>query len=106
MMNKSWPGSAQIIQLAPIATRTLRHPYPHLSAVLDHPLRVTSVSSAGILGCDRVLLFSVGLAPACHHDLTIGPAKPSLADKVVNERICPVPLPGEPARQFRLECDD
>jgi hypothetical protein len=77
-----------------------------ITAVLGHPLELTSVTSAGIPGCDRVLLLSVGLAPTCHHDLTIHPAKPPLADKVVDERICPIPLPGEPAPQLRLGCDD
>ena len=75
-------------------------------AVLGHPLELTSVTLAGVPGCDRVLLPSAGLALACRHDVAVHPAQPPVADQVVDERIGPVPLPGEPAAQLRLGCDD
>ena len=42
------------------------------------------------------------LVLACRHDVAAHSAQPSLADEVVDERVCPVPLPGEPAPQLRL----
>jgi len=65
-----------------------------------------SVTSAGVLRCDRALRPSAWLVLACRHDVTVHPAHPPLADEVVHERICPVPLPGEPAPQLRLGRDD
>jgi hypothetical protein len=65
-----------------------------------------SVASAGVLRCGRALRPSVWLVVACGYDVVVHPAQPSLADKVVDERVCPVPVPGEPAPQLRLGCDD
>ena len=41
-------------------------------------------------------------ALAGHGDMAVYPAQPALADKVVDKRIGPVPLPGEPAPQLGL----
>jgi hypothetical protein len=51
-----------------------RREWRGVQAVLSHPLELTSVTSAGILGCDRVLLLSFGLVLACRRYLTIHPA--------------------------------
>src|SRR5262245_58670600 len=39
-------------------------------------------------------------------DVTVHAPQPALADEVADERVGPVPLPGEPAPQLRLGCDD
>src|SRR5260370_16161407 len=64
------------------------------------------VSSGGIPGCRRALWRFAWSALADHGNVAIYPAQPPLADKVVHERIGPVPLPGEPAPQLGLRRQD
>ncbi len=52
------------------------------------------------------LLLSAGSVLACRHDVAVHSAGPPLADKVVNERVRPIPLPGGPASQLNLGCHD
>src|SRR5262245_44633286 len=39
-------------------------------------------------------------------DVTVHAPQPALTDEVADERVGPVPLPGEPAPQFGLGCDN
>src|SRR5215831_10865186 len=70
------------------------------------PWKSLLVTSLGIPEGRRVLRPFAWPALAGHGDVAIDPAEPPLADKVVHERIGPVPLPGEPAPQLGLRRDD
>src|SRR5258708_32421753 len=76
------------------------------TAVHGHLWSSRSVTSAGVLGCERALRPSVWPVLAGGHDVTVHPAEPPLADEAVNERTCPIALPGEPAPQLKLGRDD
>src|SRR5262249_5456514 len=39
-------------------------------------------------------------------DVTVHAPQPALTDEVADERVGPVPLPGEPAPQFGFGCDN
>src|SRR5262249_60399527 len=43
---------------------------------------------------------------ARRRDVTVPAPQPALTDEVAYERVGPVPLPGEPAPQFGLGCDN
>src|SRR5438045_5180678 len=70
------------------------------------PWKSLPVTSGRIPGCRRALRRLAWPALAGHGDVAVYPAQLSLADKVVHERIGPVPLPGEPAPQLGLRRQD
>jgi hypothetical protein len=70
------------------------------------PWKSLLVTSGRIQGCPRALRRFAWPTPAGHGDVAVYPAQPALADKVLQERIGPVPLPGEPAPQLGLRRED
>ena len=81
-------------------------PQSHRAAVLGRLGKSLLLTSGRIPGCPGARRRSPGPALAGHGDVAVYPAQPALADKVVQERIGPVPLPGEPASQLGLRRQD